>query len=82
MGMYRINQKLTIFLLASVLIAACGKQGTPQYAPAAEPAPVNTAAPMAKMAADIVAANTDGAEQTLMQIREPTQAPQANSDVR
>ena len=80
--MYRINQKLTIFLLASLLIAACGKQGTPQYAPAAEPAPVNTAAPMAKMAADIVAANTDGAEQTLTQITEPTQAPQANSDVR
>ncbi|MBC7755516.1 MAG: DUF4349 domain-containing protein [Bdellovibrio sp.] len=58
-----------VLMSAAVLLAACGKQSAPHYAPAAEaPAPVNTSAPMAKMAADSVAG---GAEQSLTEISEP-----------
>ena len=52
-------------------ISACGKQGKPQYAPAAQ-APAVTAAPMAKMAVDSAAGNVGGAEQSLTEISEPT----------
>jgi Domain of unknown function (DUF4349) len=67
--MYRINQnKFTMILFALMFIVACGKQGSPQSAPSAgAPAPVNTSAPMAKMAADSVG----GAEQSLTEISEP-----------
>ena len=64
----KIFSMLCFIILA---ISACGKQGTPQYAPAAE-APAVTAAPMAKMAADSAAGNVGGAEQSLTEISEPT----------
>ena len=64
----KIFSMLCFIILA---ISACGKQGAPQYAPAAE-APAVTAAPMAKMAADSAAGNVGGAEQSLTEISEPT----------
>ena len=63
----KIFSMLCFIILA---ISACGKQGTPQYAPAAEAPAV--AAPMAKMAADSAADNVGGAEQSLTEISEPT----------
>ena len=67
--MYRINQKLTIFLLASLLIVACDKRGEPQSALA--PKPLSASAPMAKMAADSAAGSVGGAEQSLTELSEP-----------
>ena len=68
----------TFSMLCFIILAfsACGKQGAPQYAPAAE-APA--AASMAKMAADSAAGNVGGAEQSLTEITEPKQATQANN---
>lgn len=62
----------TLSMLCFIILAisACGKQGAPQYAPAAEAPAV--AAPMAKMAADSSAGNVGGAEQSLTEISEPT----------
>ncbi len=61
----------TLSMLCFIILAisACGKQGAPQYAPAAEAPAV--AAPMAKMAADSSAGNVGGAEQSLTEISEP-----------
>ena len=70
----KIFSMLCIIFLA---ISACSKQGAPQYAPAAEAPAV--AASMAKMAADSAAGNVGGAEQSLTEMTEPKQAPQANS---
>ena len=69
---------LIYFILMCViaLMAACGKQGAPQYAPAAgAPAPVNASAPLAKMAADSAANVAGGAEQSLTEISEPAANP-------
>ena len=72
-GMKTFSLLCIIFLA----ISACSKQGAPQYAPAAEAPAV--AAPMAKMAADSAAGNVGGAEQSLTEMTEPKQAPQANT---
>jgi predicted small lipoprotein YifL len=79
--MTKFDFKKFSLLCLILVLAACGKQGAPQYAPAAEaPAPVNTSAPMAKMAADSVAGGVGGAEQSLIEISEPRSSePQANS---
>ena len=49
----------SLLCIIFLTISACGKQGAPQYAPAAEAPAV--AAPMAKMAADSAAGNVGGA---------------------
>ena len=67
-------KNLCLLCLLLLVMTACGKQGAPQYAPAA-PAPVNTSAPMAKMAADSTAGNVGGAEQSLTEISEPQANP-------
>ena len=65
-------KNLSLLCLLLLVMTACGKQGAPQYAPAAEaPAPVNTSAPMAKMSDDSALARAGGAEQSLTEISEP-----------
>ena len=70
----------TFSMLCFIILAisACGKQGAPQSAPASKP--MTAPAPMAKMAADSAAGNAGGAEQSLTEITEPKQAPQANNN--
>jgi Domain of unknown function (DUF4349) len=72
--MIKFDFKKFGLLCLIIVLAACDKQGAPQYAPAAEPpAPVNSSAPMAKMAAENMAADSiGGAEQSLTEISEPT----------
>jgi predicted small lipoprotein YifL len=66
--MTKFDFKKFSLLCLILILAACGKQGEPQYAPAAE-APEMASAParVAKMAADTVG----GAEQSLTEISEP-----------
>lgn len=68
-------KNIGLLCLLLLVMTACGKQGAPQYVPAAEPAPVTTAAPMAKMAADSAAGTVGGAEQSLTEISEPQSNP-------
>ncbi len=58
--------KILQILCVFVLLSACSKEGAPQYAPAVEPPPqpvtqLTGAAPLAKMAAENVAADSAGA---------------------
>ena len=69
--MKKVGLIYLILMCVIALITACGKQGAPQYTPAA-PAPVNTSAPMAKMAADSTGDGAGGAEQSLTEISEPS----------
>ena len=71
--MTKLGMKTFSMLCFIILaISACGKQSESQYAPATEtPA-------AAKIAADSAADNVGGAEQSLTEITEPKQAPQAN----
>ena len=72
--MKKVGLIYLILMCVITLMVACGKQAAPQYAPAA-PAPVNTSAPMAKMAADSAAGSVGGAEQSLTEISEPQTNP-------
>ena len=73
--MRNFGMKILQVLCVLALLGACSKQGAPQYAPAAEPPPQPTAtAPMAKMVAENVAADSagaGGAVQGLTEISEP-----------
>ena len=77
--MDNFGMKILQVLCVLALLGACSKQGAPQYAPAAEPPPqpvtqLTAAAPLAKMAAENVAADSagaGGAVQGLTEISEP-----------